>query len=318
MNNPALRNRITKTPIVSYVVKSDLTSVNILKMKVLKGLLLLAIGTLALTSCVSKKKFTREITAASEREKALQEELLLTKGRVLSMETVNSNLTQSVTMLQEDKLRLENEKMRLEGQIRQLSSDQVDQKQQFESALQEQVKALEEKQKMLDALQQIAQKRNEKLATLKDDLAFVLKLYSTEEASTEVKEGKLILTAADALVFDAGTALVTRKGREAMGLVAAVFAKYPDIDIAIVCHTDNTSPTKKSNVRDNWELSSVRAAVLSRVLTNEFFLNANQVSAVGRGEFQPRGSNETKEGRTLNRRIEIVVTVKMPDWAAAL
>ncbi len=287
-------------------------------MKVFKGVLLLSMGLLTLSSCVSKKKFTREITAASEREKALQEELLLTKGRVLSMETMNSNLTQSVTTLQEDKLRLENEKMRLEGQIRQLSSDQVDQKQQFESALQEQVKALEEKEQTLNALQELISKRNEKLNTLQEDLKFVLKSYSADDVSVEVKDGKLILTAADQLVFDAGTALVTRKGREVIGLTAAAFAKYPDIDIAIVCHTDNTSPSKKSNARDNWEFSSVRAAVITRVLTNEFFLNANQVSAVGRGEFQPKGSNETKEGRTQNRRIEIVVTVKMQDWGAKL
>lgn len=284
----------------------------------LRSTLLLALGLVAMVSCVSKKKFTTEISAATAREKALQDELLLTKGRVLSMETVNANLTQSVTALQEDKLRLEGEKARLEDQIRRLSNEQVDQKQQFESALQEKVKALEQKEVTLNALQELIQKRNEKLKTLQEDLRFVLKSYPPDDVSVDLKDGKLILTAADQLVFDPGTALVTRKGRELIGLTAAAFAKYPDIDIAIVCHTDNTAPSKKSNARDNWEYSAVRAAVITRVLTNEFFLNANQVSATGRGEFQPKDSNETKEGRTQNRRVEIIVTVKMPDWGARL
>lgn len=280
--------------------------------------LLLVVSMAIMVSCVSKKKFTTETTAAAAREKSLQDELLIMKGRVLSMETVNANLTQSVTTLQEEKLRLEGEKARLEGQIRQLSNEQVDQKQQFESALQEQVKVLEQKERTLNALQELIQKRDEKLKTLQEDLKFVLKSYSADDVSVEVKDGKLILTAADQLIFDAGTALVTRKGREVIGLTAAAFAKYPDIDIAVVCHTDNTIPSKKSNARDNWEYSAVRAAVITRVLTNEFFMNANQVSATGRGEFQPKGSNETKEGRTQNRRLEMVVTVKMQDWGARL
>jgi len=287
-------------------------------MKELRGVLILTLFIAAMVSCVSKKKFTTEISAASAREKALQEELLLTKGRVLSMETVNANLTQSVTALQEEKLRLEGEKGRLEGQIRRLSNEQVDQKQQFESALQEQVKVLEQKELTLKALQELVKKRDEKLKTLQEDLKSLLKSYSADDISVELKDGKLLLTAADQLIFDAGTALVTRKGREVIGLTAAAFAKYSDIDIAIVCHTDNTIPSKKSNARDNWEYSAVRAAVITRVLTNEFFMNANQVSATGRGEFQPKGSNETKEGRTQNRRVEMVVTVKMPDWGARL
>ncbi len=287
-------------------------------MKALRLVLLLMVSMVTMVSCVSKKKFTTEISAAAAREKALQDELLLTKGRVLSMETVNANLTQSVTTLQEEKLRLEGEKARLEDQIRRLSNEQVDQKQQFESALQEQVKVLEQKELTLNALQELIQKRNEKLTTLQEDLKFVLKSYSADDVSVELKDGKLILTAADQLIFDAGTALVTRKGREVIGLTAAAFAKYPDIDIAIVCHTDNTTPSKKSNARDNWEYSAVRAAVITRVLTNEFFLNANQVSATGRGEFQPKDSNETKEGRAQNRRVEMVVTVKMQDWGAKL
>lgn len=287
-------------------------------MKALHMVLLLALGMTTMVSCVSKKKFTIETSAAAAREKALQDELLLTKGRVLSMETVNANLTQSVTTLQEEKLRLEGDKARLEDQIRRLSSEQVDQKQQFESALQQQVKALEQKELTLNALQELIQKRDEKLKTLEEDLKFVLKSYSTDEISIEFKDGKLILTVADQTMFDAGTALVTRKGREVIGLTAGAFAKYPDIDIAVVCHTDNTPPSKKSNSRDNWEFSAVRAAVITRVLTNEFFLNANQVSATGRGEFQPKGSNETKEGRAQNRRIEMVVSVKMPDWGARI
>lgn len=283
-------------------------------MKVLQGALLLTIGMTTMVSCVSKRKFTEAVTAADAREKQLQQDLQMTKGQVLTMETVNSNLTQSVTALQEDKLRLENEKQRLEEQIRRLSNEQVDQKQQFESALQEKVKTLEQKEQKLNAIETVLQKRDEQLSTLQEDLKYVLKPYSAEEVSVDLKDGKLILTASDALVFDAGTAQITRRGREAMGLTAAVLAKYFDVDIAIVCHTDNTAPSRKSAFRNNWEYSAARAAAVSRVLTNDFFLNANQVSAIGRAEFQPKGSNETKEGRTQNRRIEIVVSSKTTDW----
>jgi chemotaxis protein MotB len=79
--------------------------------------------------------------------------------------------------------------------------------------------------------------------------------------------------------------------------------------LTIKGHTDN-QPLKNTALSDNWNFSAQRAAVVARLLTREFNLNPAQVTAAGRGEFEPAASNETTEGRTKNRRVEFILVPK--------
>ena len=93
-----------------------------------------------------------------------------------------------------------------------------------------------------------------------------------------------------------------------LAIISQVLSGYPGMFVTVVGHTDNKQPS--SSYKDNWNYSSLEAAAVVRMLTDEFDLARNQVLAAGKGEFAPRASNETPEGRKLNRRIELTIEAR--------
>jgi len=115
----------------------------------------------------------------------------------------------------------------------------------------------------------------------------------------------------DKLLFKSGSASVESKGKEAIETLASVLQKNPDIDILIEGHTDNV-PIKTANYKDNWDLSAARAIAIVRLLEAKN-IDQKKLTAAGRGEFLPRASNETTEGKALNRRTEIILSPKLDE-----
>jgi chemotaxis protein MotB len=116
----------------------------------------------------------------------------------------------------------------------------------------------------------------------------------------------------DKLLFKSGSVAVENKGKEAIKLLADVLGKNPDIDILIEGHTDNV-PIKTAVYKDNWDLSVARATSIVRILTEEYKIEPTRLTASGKGEFSPRASNETPDGRALNRRTEIILSPKLDE-----
>jgi chemotaxis protein MotB len=116
----------------------------------------------------------------------------------------------------------------------------------------------------------------------------------------------------DKLLFKSGSAAVEAKGKEAIKLLAGVLNKNQDIDILIEGHTDNV-PIKTAVYRDNWDLSVARATSIVRILTDEYKITPTRLTASGKGEFWPRATNETAEGRASNRRTEIILSPKLDE-----
>jgi chemotaxis protein MotB len=116
----------------------------------------------------------------------------------------------------------------------------------------------------------------------------------------------------DKLLFKSGSAAVEAKGKEAIKVLAGVLDKNRDIDILIEGHTDNV-PIKTAVYRDNWDLSVARATSIVRILTEEYKIQPTRLTASGKGEYSPRATNETPEGRALNRRTEIILSPKLDE-----
>ena len=136
--------------------------------------------------------------------------------------------------------------------------------------------------------------------------------FDSDELSVEIHEGKVYVSMSDNLLFRSGSATVESKGKEALKLLADVLDKNRDIDILVEGHTDNV-PKKTAVYKDNWDLSVARATSIVRILTDDYKISPLRMTASGRGEFSPRASNDTAEGRSKNRRTEIILSPKLEE-----
>jgi len=131
-----------------------------------------------------------------------------------------------------------------------------------------------------------------------------------KQVRLEMAERGLVITFVAEVLFDSGKAKLRRVALPALDKVAVVLKEeVPNMEIGIEGHTDN-QPIKFSGWRSNWELSSARAMGVLHYLVDDRGITPERVSAIGHGEFKPIASNDTKEGRQLNRRVEIVILPK--------
>ena len=112
------------------------------------------------------------------------------------------------------------------------------------------------------------------------------------------------------LLFESGSARVDKRGKEALAKLAEVLNKQSDIDVYIEGHTDS-KPINTAQFKDNWDLSVIRATSVVRILTKDYGVNPLQIQPSGRGEYMPVADNESAEGRSKNRRTEIIMAPKL-------
>ncbi len=134
-----------------------------------------------------------------------------------------------------------------------------------------------------------------------------------EDIEVEVKKGVVYISISDKLLFQSGSAVINTRAKEVLGKVATVVNDHSQLDILVEGHTDNI-PIASSCIKDNWDLSVKRATAVVRVLQDEYSVDPTRMTAGGRSEFIPKASNETREGRSTNRRTEIVITPKLDEF----
>jgi chemotaxis protein MotB len=123
-----------------------------------------------------------------------------------------------------------------------------------------------------------------------------------------ILDKKIELSLPDAQLFDANGLTISPLGYTMLGPLAQFLTNRPDVDIQIICYTDNTLPKEKL-IKDSWDWSLVRATNVARMLLREYSVNANQMTPIGKGEYYPVSSNETPQGRSENRRTVIEIMV---------
>ena len=207
----------------------------------------------------------------------------------------------------------------IEKKYNELSGEKLSESEQFNLALKqksdelkEKERILAEREKALYELRQVISRQDSITNRLNDILRNALLGFNSDELSVEIKNGKVYVSMSDKLLFKSGSAAVETKGKEAIKLLAGVLDKHIDIDILIEGHTDNV-PIKTAIYRDNWDLSVARATSIVRILTDDYKITPTRLTASGRGEFLPRATNETPEGRASNRRTEIILSPKLDE-----
>lgn len=257
---------------------------------------------IAVTSCVSKKKY---MVAENGRLAALSRERVLNRNLGQQKDEI-AKLKQQITDLMSDTTRL--------GQAirdyRKSLYSNLSEQEKLNMLLKEKMEKLAEREATINKLQAEVDAQNARLQSLLNSVKDALLGFSSDELTVTEKNGKIYVAMSDKLLFESGSAQVNKQGKEALGKLAEVLKKQHDIDVFIEGHTDN-KPIKTVQFKDNWDLSVVRATSVVRILTKDYGVNPLQILPCGRGEFMPVDNNESVEGRTHNRRTEIIMAPKL-------
>ncbi|AKD57756.1 OmpA family protein [Spirosoma radiotolerans] len=151
------------------------------------------------------------------------------------------------------------------------------------------------------------------------NLALVMSLkrslddINDQDVQVEVKKGVVYVSISDKLLFKSGSYDITPKAEVVLGKVAKVVNDHKDLDILVEGHTDAV-PISTAAIKDNWDLSALRATSVVRTLQSKFAVAPERLTAGGRSEFAPKDDNSTAVGRQQNRRTEIIITPKLDQF----
>jgi chemotaxis protein MotB len=196
------------------------------------------------------------------------------------------------------------------SKLRSNSSSQINQLSDNLSKLNDDLKKRE---KRLKEVEEILRKRDEATEQLRAKLQAALLGFTKSGLAVDVKNGKVYVSLTDKLLFPSGSIVIDDKGKQALKQLAEVLKQQPDINIAVEGHTDSQKIINLGSIKDNWDLSVLRSTSVVRFLTVEEKVEGVRMTATGKGEFQPLADNVTAEGRSKNRRIEIVLSPKLDE-----
>ena len=234
------------------------------------------------SSCVSKKKFNQ----LTKKYNGLDSTYASLNGKYNSLFEKNS----------EDKQMSQAELQQLYNQLKTKVAD------------------LEASNKRVTELQAGIQKQKQAQQDLLEKVKNALVGFNSNELTAELRsDGKVYVSLSEKLLFKSGSYKVDPKGKEALNKLANVLVSQPNIDITIEGHTDSIPLKKGDYLKDNLDLSVMRATSIERILSDEYSVNAKQLTASGRGDNFPVASNSTEEGRAINRRTEIILSPKISD-----
>jgi len=134
-----------------------------------------------------------------------------------------------------------------------------------------------------------------------------------KDINIKVDKGVVYIDISDKLLFKSGSYDITSGANTVLGKVALVLKNQPDIEFMVEGHTDNVG-FKKGVLIDNWDLSVKRATAVVRVLQNQYGLDPTHIAAAGRAEYKPITTNDTEEGRAINRRTRIVILPQLDQF----
>ena len=299
---------------------------------------------LTLASCVSTKKYNaletsnnklkKEYKVAQAELDALKDEKdnLLSENQGLKNEVVdlNKNRAQLEQELQNKRNELENMKLRYDTTMENYLQ-QVGVKNRALNSANAMLKAketeLNEKEKNLEALQKDYEAKNKRLEevnkalaakekevnAIKTKISDALVGFQNKGLQVETKDGKVYVSMEDKLMFASGSWAVSKEGLQAIKELAKILEENKDLNISVEGHTDNLAYNGSGNVKDNWDLSVMRATAIVKEILKAGKITPERISASGRGEYAPKAPNTTADNRAKNRRTEIILTPKISE-----
>lgn len=259
----------------------------------------------AMSSCVSNKKYT---TLKNDYD-ALYKEYNASQVSLAESRTGNKSLQ---AML--DEARQRNKELKDDYAALQSSLDQsLKQGTQGSINISKLVDEINASNKYIKQLVEAKSKSDSLNMVLTNNLTRSLSRDELQEVDIKVLKGVVYISLADNMLFKSGSYEINSRAMETLDKIAKIIKDYKDYDVLVEGNTDDV-PISRPNIRNNWDLSALRASSVVQVLQDKFGVNPSRLSAAGRGEYNPIADNTTELGRQRNRRTQIIITPKLDQF----
>ena len=148
---------------------------------------------------------------------------------------------------------------------------------------------------------------------LTNNLTRSLSRDELQEVDVKVLKGVVYVSLADNMLYRSGSYEVNDRAKTTLSKIAKILGDYKDFEVLVEGNTDDV-PIARPNIRNNWDLSALRASSVVQVLQNDYGIAPNRLSAAGRGQYNPVATNDTELGRQRNRRTQIIITPKLDQF----
>ena len=148
---------------------------------------------------------------------------------------------------------------------------------------------------------------------LSNNLTRSLSKEELKEVDVQVLKGVVYISLADNMLYKSGSYEINDRAAETLSKIAKIITDYKDYDVLIEGNTDNV-PITRENIRNNWDLSCLRASSVVQYLQTHYGVNPKRLTAGGRGEYNPIANNNTELGKQRNRRTQIIITPKLDQF----
>ena len=273
-------------------------------------MLTLALGALLMTGCVSKKNLescqaelkncqteNRELTGSYQNTK---EQLAAAQARVASLSDQLAEQQKAYKALQQS----------LDKSLANTSANSVN--------ISKLVDQINESNQYIRHLVEVKSKSDSLNMVLINNLTRSLSKEELKEVDVQVLKGVVYISLADNMLYKSGSYEISERAEETLSKIAKIIMDYKDYDVLIEGNTDNvpvnTKAASMKNIRNNWDLSALRASSVVQYLQNRFGVAPKRLTAGGRGEYNPVASNDTEVGKQRNRRTQIIITPKLDQF----
>lgn len=275
-------------------------------------LLVTLLATILVSSCASKKQF-QALQAENAKLKQLNED---TRVELAECNATTKNLQDRIAAEQQ---RLKDEKKRVDDlrsdyQKLQGSLDQsLRQNSQGNINISKLVDEINASNRFIKQLVDAKTKSDSLNMVLTNNLTRSLSRDELQEVDVKVLKGVVYISLADNMLYKSGSYEINERADETLSKIAKIIKDYRDYDVLVEGNTDPV-PISRPNIRNNWDLSCLRASSVVQALQTRYGVDPKRLSAAGRGEYNPIVANDTELGKQRNRRTQIIITPKLDQF----
>ena len=264
----------------------------------------LAFG-LLMTGCASKKDLVNcqtENKSLTESLQATKEDLAAKNARIASLEEQQRGMQQLLKNAEDKYAKLQES---LDKSLTNASQNNI--------SIEKLVDQINESNQYIRHLVEVKSKSDSLNMVLTNNLTRSLSKEELKEVDVQVLKGVVYISLADNMLYQSGSYEINSRAAETLSKIAKIIKDYKDYDVLIEGNTDNV-PISKPNIRNNWDLSALRASSVVQALQNDYGVDPKRLTAGGRGEYNPIATNDTEVGKQRNRRTQIIITPKLDEF----
>ena len=258
----------------------------------------LAAGCLLMTSCASKK----ELVNCQNENKELTNNYQSTKEQLAASQTRVASLEEQLAQSKKANAALQRS---LDKSLTNANQNNV--------SIEKLVDQINESNQYIRHLVDVKTKSDSLNLVLTNNLTRSLSKEELKEVDVQVLKGVVYISLADNMLYKSGSYEITDRAEETLSKIAKIIMDYKDYDVLIEGNTDNV-PISRENIRNNWDLSCLRASSVVQYLQTKYGVDPKRLTAGGRGEYNPIATNSTEVGKQRNRRTQIIITPKLDQF----